>query len=424
MVRMSLSGLASLLFLLAAPAFAANIDLKDSSLPPDLSAGEVQLTVVVSNITEAQRTKLKADSNRLDNLSVIMSAVDTSTPLKFRAEDATEAVPFYLVEWAPSEYDIVGSDGVTTTDTFFVTIKESVGGKLAEKYQNANMELKISYNDPDGTSSDYASEKVFTLVREIYAINEAPAFQATAIIGSHKKLAVNWTHKTSVAVAGTSTTAREPKRINIYAIDRDAITSLVLKGKKFDATTGATADVVTCTYTAPTADSGDCVVCPENVYLDKVAIAAENIAGVKIVTAMSKAETADVTGLSNDQSYFVFMQWEPSGLKTSQCVSGHPSANLSIAELNGEGEAKNVDFRCFIATAAYGSPLHKDLRVFRHFRDRVLMTSLPGRLLVKTYYKVSPPLAHFIAVHPRLKAWTRQGLEHVADWLRAEGEQR
>lgn len=62
---------------------------------------------------------------------------------------------------------------------------------------------------------------------------------------------------------------------------------------------------------------------------------------------------------------------------------------------------------CFIATAAYGSTQEKHVALLRQFRDDILMQSAPGRAFVETYYKLSPPLAHFIGQHPTARAITR-----------------
>ena len=65
---------------------------------------------------------------------------------------------------------------------------------------------------------------------------------------------------------------------------------------------------------------------------------------------------------------------------------------------------------CFIATAAYGTPMAKEIQILREFRDEYLLTNTVGRALVDFYYRVSPPLAEFITEHPSLKPIVRAGL--------------
>lgn len=65
---------------------------------------------------------------------------------------------------------------------------------------------------------------------------------------------------------------------------------------------------------------------------------------------------------------------------------------------------------CFIATAAYGSYLHPQVRILRNFRDNFLLTNAPGRAFVALYYSLSPRLADFIARHELLRGMTRVAL--------------
>jgi len=65
---------------------------------------------------------------------------------------------------------------------------------------------------------------------------------------------------------------------------------------------------------------------------------------------------------------------------------------------------------CFIATAAYGTPMAEEIQILRQFRDEYLLTNPVGKGLVEFYYKVSPPMAEFITEHPSLKPIVRAGL--------------
>jgi uncharacterized membrane protein YidH (DUF202 family) len=65
---------------------------------------------------------------------------------------------------------------------------------------------------------------------------------------------------------------------------------------------------------------------------------------------------------------------------------------------------------CFIATAAYGTPMAKEIEILHEFRDKYLMTNQVGKGLVEFYYRMSPPIAEFITQHPSLKPIVRAGL--------------
>ena len=65
---------------------------------------------------------------------------------------------------------------------------------------------------------------------------------------------------------------------------------------------------------------------------------------------------------------------------------------------------------CFIATAAYGTPMAEEIQILRDFRDEYLLTNPVGQTLVDFYYRNSPPIAEFITEHPSLKSIVRAGL--------------
>jgi len=65
---------------------------------------------------------------------------------------------------------------------------------------------------------------------------------------------------------------------------------------------------------------------------------------------------------------------------------------------------------CFIATAAYESPMAKELTTLKAFRDDVLLRNSLGRSLVEFYYKISPPVADLIKRHEIFKIMARLSL--------------
>lgn len=91
-----------------------------------------------------------------------------------------------------------------------------------------------------------------------------------------------------------------------------------------------------------------------------------------------------------------------------------------LLERVGRQSPLGRDRRCFIATAASG-PDAPEVETLRGFRDAVLMPRPAGRLLVRTYYRLSPPLARVIATRPWLRAAVRHGLVRpvagLVEWL-------
>jgi hypothetical protein len=62
---------------------------------------------------------------------------------------------------------------------------------------------------------------------------------------------------------------------------------------------------------------------------------------------------------------------------------------------------------CFIATAAFGSPLAGQVEILRRFRDRYLLTNALGRKFVAWYYRNGPVAASYIKDKPLAKAAVR-----------------
>jgi len=87
-------------------------------------------------------------------------------------------------------------------------------------------------------------------------------------------------------------------------------------------------------------------------------------------------------------------------------MCGAPSAIVSAEVQTGEPSFATLR-GCFIATAAFGSPLAAELGPLRALRDRVLLTNPLGRLAVAAYYALSPPVARAIESDEWLRAGAR-----------------
>lgn len=76
------------------------------------------------------------------------------------------------------------------------------------------------------------------------------------------------------------------------------------------------------------------------------------------------------------------------------------------------GKIKNFS-QCFIATAVYGSSQCHEVIILREFRDTRLVNIWLGRAFIQIYYRVSPAIANWLRLHPRLSEKVRRGLNIV-----------
>jgi hypothetical protein len=93
-----------------------------------------------------------------------------------------------------------------------------------------------------------------------------------------------------------------------------------------------------------------------------------------------------------------------------------PEAGASNPEAWFDDVLLEEKYECFIATAAYGTPLAEDIEVLRQFRDEYMLTNPAGRLLASLYYTYSPPMAEYISKNEGLRVITRMALEPIT-WL-------
>jgi len=90
--------------------------------------------------------------------------------------------------------------------------------------------------------------------------------------------------------------------------------------------------------------------------------------------------------------------------------------NTSRPPIDGGGGGDGDGDGCFIATAAYGSPLAPQVRLLREVRDQYLLPYRPGRAAVRAYYALSPPLADAVRRSAPLRVAVRVALTPLLGW--------
>ncbi len=73
---------------------------------------------------------------------------------------------------------------------------------------------------------------------------------------------------------------------------------------------------------------------------------------------------------------------------------------------------------CFIATAAYGSPMASEVDMLRRFRDERLLKNPIGQVAVASYYALSPALSTIIADNESLRTLARRALSPIVRTVR------
>jgi len=118
-----------------------------------------------------------------------------------------------------------------------------------------------------------------------------------------------------------------------------------------------------------------------------------------------------IGGLSPVSHYWVAMR------TFDACNAG---SELAVAEVDTTEIFFTTVSPCFVATAAYGSPMASEIGALRRFRDRHLRSNALGRQLVAAYHAVGPSLARAIEGSDERRSWARAALGPavaLARWL-------
>lgn len=96
--------------------------------------------------------------------------------------------------------------------------------------------------------------------------------------------------------------------------------------------------------------------------------------------------------------------------------SKNPYSANSANHANYSGPKKSG--ACYIATAVYGSYEAPEVMILRTFRDEVLSRSFLGKIFIRFYYAVSPPIANWLRDAKNVNAIARKILDRFVNKLR------
>lgn len=96
--------------------------------------------------------------------------------------------------------------------------------------------------------------------------------------------------------------------------------------------------------------------------------------------------------------------------------TGNGGSNSNQQEYRSSKNSNNSD--CFVATAAFGTPLQHEIQVLRDWRDNTLRYTSTGRKFIATYYKFGPIVANFIRSYPAFKAPVRGVVKAIIRFMK------
>lgn len=170
---------------------------------------------------------------------------------------------------------------------------------------------------------------------------------------------------------------------------------------------GETIDV---SWSAPSSSSEDHL--EYTVYWDTQSFSARGEAASS-KSVSGKLTSTELTGLSVGETYYIGVaasdDYDNDG-PLSSVVTGSPvETQDGFERYKAAGGAEEGGF-CFVATAAYGSPIHPHVMLLRNFRDSWLLTNEPGRAFVRFYYTNGPAWASFVEVSNPLRVLVQVAL--------------
>ena len=123
------------------------------------------------------------------------------------------------------------------------------------------------------------------------------------------------------------------------------------------------------------------------------------ISGIGVSTFDGTHSSGDIKSLEVGTLYYIAVgakdDYGNEGALSSTVEANPVETVDGFEQYKAAGGAEQGGF-CFVATAAYGSPIHPHVQLLRGFRDTYLLTSELGRAFVRFYYSHGPEWAFVV----------------------------
>lgn len=405
------------------PAFAAKQIELTGEVPFNLKETEyfdIEVKIVELTAEEAGAVK----DTLLNRIEVFVTDADSNNQIARvrNSEDRTKNIRYY---WESLDSTI---ETGTDTDNFsYLKYRIRIANNQIEKDEDklstllaskGAIKVKVKYGlrDEEGAYEGTVIEKEESFAQIFGAAKVSP--ENIIILGANERASVSWDYVESVAFSDGVT--RTSPDVVVIAIENDGTdfpldqVATILPKSKDDTDLPDSK----CTF-SPGTNGASCISCSDATYGKRTYIDVSKIKTLdspRISAISTKANQAQlsVNNLENEKEYAIFVQYR-NGVTRSSCYYVTPHANYSLNEITGGDNAENTDVRCFIATAAFGTPLDKNVIVLRWFRDKFLLTNSWGKKFVDFYYEKSPKYAKIISENQQLK-YIVQGSLYPVVW--------
>lgn len=378
---------------------------------------KIQLEITVTGIAASQiKANAQSQDDYIPNLAIILpeDPINPNKPIlpeskKANTTQNTTNPNFY---WHLNSARISQDTGNLQKIVFNVTIlsNDSVtppqslssittvsSGLINVNVRFLQLNSNGSYDDPLSTIAQATEKK--QAIQKIFS-SPSPAPANFSVTPTNRALQLKWEIGNVDYVPARPAINRKPDQVLVMIFAPNA-GNVSLLGYKANAT--KTGDQVNCRFDS---SASSCISCDDE------------SEPLWITDEQSENDDLEFIGLTDNTGIFASPKLDPDSAYTvvlqyrqgagRVCLQNQqPIVNFSLTELNGAPDAVEGDPRCFIVSAAFGSPFNRHVDIFRWARDYFLEPSPWGHALVEFYYEHSQPLADQIKASPFLQILVR-----------------